>query len=150
MSSLVRPTQRAATLALVVALALTGTAACSSSSNGSAASSSTVATGSHLDPAAFESHMTQAGTILVDVRTPTEFAAGHIQGATNVDVESAAFATQIAALDKSKTYALYCHSGRRSGIALAAMQQVGFTHVYDLQGGIQNWTATGRTLVTGN
>lgn len=91
--------------------------------------------------------MAQPNTVLIDVRTPAEFAAGHISGASNIDVESADFASQIASLDKTKTYALYCHSGRRSGIAMQLMQQAGFTNVYDLSGGIENWQSQGMSLV---
>jgi rhodanese-related sulfurtransferase len=64
---------------------------------------------------------------VVDVRTPSEYAAGHIAGAINVDVESGAFSDAIAGLDKSKTYLVYCHSGRRSGIASEQMRAAGFT-----------------------
>jgi len=93
--------------------------------------------------------MTEPNTAIVDVRTPSEFAAGHIAGAINIDIEGADFTSAISSLDQSKTYALYCHSGRRSGLAITAMQQAGFTSVYDLNGGIQNWQAAGKTLVTG-
>lgn len=132
---------------LVIAL---GSTACSSAGSGAAAGSGTnasVTSGSHLDPGAFAAAMAQPNTVLIDVRTPAEFAAGHISGASNIDVESADFASQIASLDKTKTYALYCHSGRRSGIAMQLMQQAGFTNVYDLSGGIENWQSQGMSLV---
>lgn len=71
---------------------------------------------------------------LVDVRTAAEFAEGHIQGAVNIDVESAGFADSIATLDKAASYSVYCRSGRRSAIAVGLMQQAGFTDVTDLGG----------------
>ena len=74
---------------------------------------------------------------LVDVRTAAEFAEGHIQGAVNIDVESAGFADSIATLDKAASYSVYCRSGRRSAIAVGLMQQAGFTDVTDL-GGIED------------
>ncbi|MEN9711505.1 MAG: hypothetical protein RL441_1497 [Actinomycetota bacterium] len=63
--------------------------------------------------------------VVVDVRTPGEYAAGHVAGAINIDVESGDFASAIGTLDKSKTYLVYCHSGRRSGIAAEQMRSAG-------------------------
>ena len=143
-----RLTHSLAVIALLLA-AGTGISACSSSGSPAGATSASISTGSHLDPSAFEAAMTEPNTAIVDVRTPSEFAAGHIAGAINIDIEGADFTSAISSLDQSKTYALYCHSGRRSGLAIAAMQQAGFTSVYDLNGGIQNWQAAGKTLVTG-
>jgi phage shock protein E len=54
-----------------------------------------------------------------------------------------ALANQIAALDKNATYAVYCRSGNRSGTALEQMTAAGFTHVYDLAGGIGTWQSMG-------
>ena len=97
---------------------------------------------------AFSEAVVNEQAILIDVRTPDEYAAGHLQGATNINVDGASFASQIDALDKTKTYAVYCHSGRRSGIATAAMEKAGFVHIYDLDGGIQAWQSAGGEVVT--
>jgi len=78
--------------------------------------------------------------VLLDVRSPDEFAAGHLQGATNIDVEDPSFADKIAELDKSGHYVVYCHCGRRSAIAVQAMKDAGFTDVTDA-GGIQEAAA---------
>lgn len=86
---------------------------------------------------------------IIDVRTPSEFAAGHLAGAVNIDVDGPRFAIDIASLDKSATYFVYCHSGRRSAIATQAMSDKGFTTVYELEGGIEAWLAGGRAVVTG-
>ena len=69
---------------------------------------------------------------VIDVRTPEEFAAGHVQGATNIDVESGAFEAALAGLDKEAPFSLYCRSGRRSAIAADLMAKAGFTKVTDL------------------
>jgi phage shock protein E len=69
---------------------------------------------------------------VIDVRTPEEFAAGHVQGATNLDVESGAFEAALAGLDKEAPFTLYCRSGRRSAIAADLMAKAGFTQVTDL------------------
>ena len=69
---------------------------------------------------------------VIDVRTPEEFAAGHVQGATNIDVESGAFEAALAGLDKEAPFTIYCRSGRRSAIAADLMAKAGFTQVTDL------------------
>jgi rhodanese-related sulfurtransferase len=70
--------------------------------------------------------------ILIDVRSATEFAEGHVQGAINLDIENGAFEAKLSSLDKSVGYALYCRSGRRSAIAAELMATAGFTEVRDL------------------
>ena len=102
----------------------------------------------NVDPAAFLTTASQTGTVVVDVRTPSEYAAGHIQGAINIDVEAPTFDAEIAKLDKNATYAVYCHSGRRSGLATDAMGKAGFTHVYNLSGGISDLASAGGQVVT--
>jgi phage shock protein E len=82
-----------------------------------------------------------------DVRTPGEFVQGHIQGAMNIDVEASTFDAEIAKLDKTKTYAVYCHSGNRSGVATQAMAKAGFTHLFNLENGISDWMAQGMPTV---
>lgn len=67
-----------------------------------------------------------ADTVVIDVRTPAEFASGHLEGAVNIDVQSPDFAQQIMALDKDGDYFIYCRSGNRSGQAIAQMTQMGF------------------------
>ena len=79
----------------------------------------------------------------LDVRTPAEFAAGHVPGAVNIDLEDPSFRDRIAALDKNHSYVVYCHTGNRSGQATEQMHQLGFKHVYDVQGGLTAWTQAG-------
>lgn len=105
--------------------------------------------GAHLPQQDFAAALSRAGTVILDVRTAGEFAAGHLPGAVNVDVESPDFTTAIARLDRNATYAVYCHSGHRSGIALQQMETLGFADSYDLAGGISAWTAAGGQVVTG-
>ena len=85
---------------------------------------------------------------VVDVRTAEEFASGHLEGATNIDIEGGQFSALIADLPRDAAYMVYCHSGRRSAIAAQAMIDAGFTQVYDL-GGIVDWQAAGLPVVTG-
>ncbi len=114
-------------------------AGCGSSSSGAVQT---------VDPQAFLTAASQTGTVVVDVRTPAEYAAGHIDGAVNIDVEAPTFDAEIAKLDKNATYAVYCHSGRRSGLATDAMGKAGFTHVYNLSGGIADLASAGGQVVT--
>ena len=72
-----------------------------------------------------------AARTVIDVRPPAEYAAGHVAGAQNIDVEAADFGSRIAALDKKTPYLVYCHSGRRSGIAASQMAAAGFTDIVD-------------------
>jgi len=69
--------------------------------------------------------------VVIDVRTPAEYAAGHIAGAQNIDVEASDFGTRIASLDTKAAYLVYCRSGRRSALAADAMAKAGFTDIVD-------------------
>ncbi len=100
-------------------------------------------------PADFVTSMAQPGTVIVDVRTPAEFSAGHVDGAVNIDVEAPDFGTQIEALPKDSTYAVYCRSGRRSGIATSQMGEAGFTSVINLDGGLADLQSAGAPIVAG-
>lgn len=109
---------------------------------------SSTSTATNLDAAAFSTKTAEAGVITLDVRTPGEFMVGHIQGAINIDVEGLQFETEIAKLDKSATYAVYCHSGRRSAIAVETMHHTGFNNLINLTNGIVDWQANNLPLVT--
>lgn len=109
-------------------------------------SSSTSAT--NLDAAGFAKQVTKADVITLDVRTSGEFMEGHIAGAINIDVEGSSFDSEIANLDKSKSYAVYCRSGRRSLIAVDKMSAAGFEKLSNLNTGINDWIANGLPLVT--
>jgi len=67
------------------------------------------------------------GTVIIDVRTPGEFAGGHLEGALNIDVQSPDFAAQVSQLDPTEDYFIYCRSGHRSGQAISQMSNMGFT-----------------------
>lgn len=96
----------------------------------------------------FQAKSQESGVILLDVRTAGEFAAGHIEGAINIDVEGMTFESEIKSLDPSKTYAIYCQSGRRSRIAVETMTEGGFTKLFNLDQGIASWTNAGLPVVT--
>jgi rhodanese-related sulfurtransferase len=142
-------------MSLLTAVAA-GTGACSSSdsdtvktgSSSTKAPSTSAAAVKHLDPKAFGETLKQPGTVVLDVRTPEEFAEGHIPNAKNLDVQASDFANQLKSLDKTVSYAVYCRSGKRSAAAADQMHTAGFTKVVDLAGGVVAWTAAGSQLTT--
>ena len=85
--------------------------------------------------------------VILDIRTPKEYAEGHIDGATLIDFYRDDFAEQIAALDRDDPYVLYCRSGNRSQQARSLMAELGFTDVADVDGGIVGWQAAGLPVV---
>ncbi|MEN9510246.1 MAG: thioredoxin [Bacteroidota bacterium] len=103
-----------------------------------------------LSPDEFQKKLTEATSskqaILVDVRTPAEFAQGNIEGAVNMDFRNERFDSMIAALDKQKTIFVYCASGGRSESAAEQLRQKGFSKVVDLKGGIIAWEGAGKPL----
>lgn len=77
--------------------------------------------------------------VILDVRTLAEHKQGGIDGAINIDIMGSSFAQKVAALDKDKTYFVYCRSGNRSGSACEIMSKDGFKNLYNLSGGMMNW-----------
>lgn len=87
------------------------------------------------------------GLVVLDVRTPGEFAGGHLAGAINLDYEAAGFADGLGTLDRDVPYLLYCRSGNRSAQAREMMRDLGFTEVYEIDGGINAWAQAGLGVV---
>jgi rhodanese-related sulfurtransferase len=80
--------------------------------------------------------------VLIDVRTPEEYAEGAIKGSVNIDFfNQQAFIKQISSLDKNKPVYLYCRSGNRSMKAARQLVSLGFEKVYDLAGGYMAWSS---------
>lgn len=98
-----------------------------------------------VEPDQFQSAI-DSGAEIIDVRTPAEFAEGHIEGAVNIDLNGPDFMGQVDSLDPAKTYAVYCRSGNRSAAATRYMQDRGFGSVYELGGGILSWQSAGLPL----
>lgn len=80
-----------------------------------------------------------ADIVVLDVRTPEEFAQGSLQKAVNIDFNAPDFKSRVNELDKSKTYLVFCRSGARSGKAFEMMKEAGFNHLYHLKGGLLDW-----------
>ena len=92
-----------------------------------------------MDAPTFQTRMKEADAQLVDVRTPDEYAKGHIAGAVHNDWLEDGFLDRAQTLDKSKPVLLYCAAGGRSEEAVAALKKAGYTNVVDLEGGFNGW-----------
>lgn len=84
--------------------------------------------------------------ILIDVRTPQEFAEGHLPGAENINIHDADFKDQFAKFNKQETIYVYCRSGSRSAKAQHMLQAIGFTRVINLEGGFLAWKAAKKPI----
>lgn len=126
-------------LSLLAAIGLS-TTGCSAQAGKSAPSDGIIV----LAPQAFiDQAKADTTSILLDVRTQKEYAEGHLAGSQQLDyLNPEAFNAGINKLDKSRTYYIYCRSGKRSHGACLKMQKQGFK-VYDMEGGILNWTKLG-------
>lgn len=87
--------------------------------------------------------------VVLDVRTPEEFSGGRLPDAQLLDFYREDFADRLAELPKDVPYLLYCRSGNRSGQTRALMEQMGFTDVADIDGGINSWLDEGHPFVMG-
>jgi rhodanese-related sulfurtransferase len=100
----------------------------------------------HVDPLLATGIIQTEKPVLLDVRTPGEFTTGTIKGSRNLDFNSPDFEEQIAKLDKSKTYLVYCRSGNRSGQALPMLEKLKLSKLYHLDGGIKAWKGAGNPV----
>ncbi len=89
-----------------------------------------------------------SNAVVLDVRTENEYAEGHLPAAVNIDfLNEESFAQEIAGLDKTRSYYVYCRSGRRSHGAAVKMQALGL-QVTDMKGGWLAWTEAGMPTTT--
>lgn len=100
----------------------------------------------HVDAAGAAKLLAEGGVLVVDVRTPGEYAGGHIAGATNIDFNAADFKQRLAGLDPGKTCLVHCAMGGRSTAALPVFKELGFKKVVHLDGGLRAWQAGGKPV----
>ncbi|MEE9438150.1 MAG: rhodanese-like domain-containing protein [Saprospiraceae bacterium] len=98
--------------------------------------------------AEFKQSLKLDNAVLIDVRTAPEYSEGHIKGAKNVDWRKRNFDSKIQQLNKSVPVVLYCRSGNRSGQASKRLLELGFTKIYNLEGGIKQWKKYGEPIVS--
>jgi rhodanese-related sulfurtransferase len=127
---------------LLLATAALGAVVVAGCSSSTSASVETVA-----PVTAAEIITTESDEIVLDIRTPEEYDQGIIEGAINIDFYDNDFAVQLDALDKEAHYVVYCNSGNRSGQANSTFDDLGFTNVTEIDGGITNWYAEGLPVV---
>lgn len=148
-----RAQRRSTALAVLLAASLIGASGCGSSTPAGPAEATDTSSESAplvmVDPAESADVLALAGVRIIDVRTPQEFAEGHIAGAELIDISQPDFAERIAALDPAATYFVYCRSDNRSGVATEMMLGMGFTSMFELRGGTVAWQQAGLPLVTG-
>lgn len=138
--------------AAILATVSIGLAGCSSESEpaavqGPGTAVQAPASPERVDATGFSAAVASPGVTIIDVRTPQEFAAGHIEGAVNYNVEGPDFLNQISTLDPTGTYAVYCQSGNRSQVAVAAMSDNGVNGIYELETGISGWQGAGLPVI---
>jgi rhodanese-related sulfurtransferase len=96
-----------------------------------------------IGPKEFKSEMqAEEDFYLIDVRTPEEYKAGTIKGATNLNIYSDNFNQELDKLDKEKPVYVFCAVGGRSGQAAKTLKQKGFKDIIDLKGGFTAWKKT--------
>ncbi len=103
------------------------------------AQNSPVAVVQNIDSKTFLNKMKEKNAIILDVRTPEEYAAGHIPNSVLIDYSAPDFKSKIEKLDKSKNYLVYCAAGGRSARASNVMVSGNFKSVYNLTGGFSQW-----------
>ncbi|MEM9831225.1 MAG: rhodanese-like domain-containing protein [Bacteroidota bacterium] len=89
-------------------------------------------------------------TLVLDVRTPAEYAEGHIEGAINIDISDDSFSDKVAELEKDKTYIVHCAANvenGRSAKSLKIMSDLGFEHLISMEGGFTAWQQEGQSSV---
>jgi rhodanese-related sulfurtransferase len=100
-----------------------------------------------VDAVAAAAMMKEAPEIVViDVRTPEEFAAGHIKGAKNIDFTAGDFKAKLSELDRGVTYLMHCQSGGRSGNAMPVFEELKFESVIHLNTGFLDWADSGQPV----
>ncbi len=85
--------------------------------------------------------------LVLDIRTPEEFAEGHIDGALNIDFYAPDFGDRLAELDPDARYVMYCRSDNRTGQTMPMLEELGFADVAEVDGGVLAWAEVGLALV---
>ena len=102
----------------------------------------------NTDVQGFAEFIADSTVVILDVRTSTEFAEGHIQGAILIDQGQDDFVEKAkATLPTEKTIAIYCRTGRRSANAAGKLADVGYKCI-NLKGGIVAWKEAGKPVIT--
>lgn len=101
----------------------------------------------HVDAEAAAKLVQSGGITILDVRTADEYSESHIKSAKNADILSKDFAAQLGALDNAKPILVHCQAGGRSTRSLTTLEKLGFTTIYHLDGGMNDWLKAGKPVV---
>lgn len=97
-----------------------------------------------LTPSEFEKAAATKDAVIIDVCTPAEFNRSHLASAVNINLNDPDFEVHISQLEKGKPYYVYCYVGQRSATAAKLMREMGFSRVYELEGGLKRWVQEGK------
>lgn len=92
-------------------------------------------------------HEFKGDLVILDVRTPGEFAERHIKGAININYWDKGFIDSISVFDRTRIYLVYCTSGVRSGGAMKKMRRLGFEKICNMKKGMFGWRAARLPLI---
>jgi rhodanese-related sulfurtransferase len=147
-------------MGLMVLIALVGSSACSdsaTSANQNTTAASALATASMTalqNISVVEAHnligvdKDNPDFKILDVRTQAEYQSGHLANAFNIDIYSQDFESQLGQLDRNQQYLVYCRTGARSAQASQTMFKLGFSHIFNMLQGINEWIASGYTTTS--
>jgi rhodanese-related sulfurtransferase len=133
-----------ASLILAVAFALAGSFPSAWEKKATAAPEKAIHRNVNADE--FEKLSKEPDTVILDVRSPKEYAAGHIKNSVLIDFNGKDFDEKIKQLDKGKTYLVHCAVGGRSAKACTKMDNYDFPKVVNLEGGIKAWEKAGKPV----
>jgi phage shock protein E len=133
-----------ASLILAVAFALAGSFTSAWEKKATAAPEKAIYRNVNADE--FEKLSKEPDTVILDVRSPKEYAAGHIKNSVLIDFNGKDFDEKIKQLDKGKTYLVHCAVGGRSAKACTKMDNYDFLKVVNLEGGIKAWEKAGKPV----
>lgn len=101
-----------------------------------------------LDISSFDKKLSETSSkIILDVRTPSEYEAGHLQNSVLIDIKNSSFEDDVNKLDKTKPVFVYCAAGIRSEKAALILEKKGFKEIYHMDGGLQAWEDENRPVV---
>jgi len=137
------------TTILIGAIALMSFSACGTMSNDGSqvVTEQQQGVAEDVDVAKFAELVNSGNGFVLDVSTPDEYAAGHLEGSTLINVFDEDFEEQVKKLDPNTPVYVYCRSGRRSANAMEILHKNGFAEVYKLKGGIMAWQQAGNDVV---
>jgi rhodanese-related sulfurtransferase len=138
-------------VSLMILIAIAG-GGCSSTAGETQTTIVSISPGIHNISAAeadalIQSNKDNPNFVIIDIRTPDEYAAGHLENSKLINYYAENFKAELDKLDRDKSYLIYCRTGHRSGLVRDIMEGMGFLSVYNMEGGITSWQSAGYGVV---